>query len=80
MKHPEDPESGDMVRLDSRAGLRSILVFSSWNFLNQSSEFKSNEFALVLEDQHSTGGNGCKILTSDGRVGWVNVKVLERVK
>jgi hypothetical protein len=80
MKHPEDPERGDMVRLDSRTGLRETLVFDTWNSSNPSSEFKSIEFALVLEDQHSTGGNGCKILTQDGRVGWVNVKFLERVK
>jgi len=80
VKHPEDPERGDMVRVDGVWKANSILVFSSWNSSNPISEFKSNEFALVLEDQHFTGGNGCRVLISDGRVGWVNVKFLVRVK
>jgi hypothetical protein len=36
--------------------------------------------ALVLEDLHHQGGNGCRILTSDGRVGWVNVVYLRVVE
>jgi len=33
--------------------------------------FKEGQFGILLEDLIQHGGNGCKVLTSDGLVGWV---------
>ena len=82
MKHPNDPETGDLVRLDSRKDDFSLPMFPKWEsggYETRIGEFKYGELAVILEDL-PTNGNGCKILTQCGKVGWVNVHFLKRVK
>ena len=40
---------------------------------------REGELALVLEDCLDRGGNGSRIVTTDGRSGWVNVNYISRV-
>lgn len=42
--------------------------------------FRHENFGFVLESLVPEGGNGVRILTNDGRVGWVNVYYLYPVK
>jgi hypothetical protein len=83
MKHPNDPISGDLVRTEILYTKKySIPLFNKWGTKSNEevARLNSDEIALVLKDQHETGGNGCKIITQNGEIGWVNVKLMAVVK
>ncbi len=43
-------------------------------------KFKSDEFGTLIESNISRGGNGCKVITSSGAVGWMHHGDLEVLK
>lgn len=85
-QNPNDPVAGDLIQLDPAVfGPRSeIPVFSTWGKKGgidfEICRFRGDEHALVLEDLRHQNGNGCRILMRSGMVGWINVKVVRRVK
>jgi len=73
------PSTGNLIILDKN--LTKIPIFPYWGsknapFPRQISEFNTTDIAIIIQDLHHQGGNGCKILTSNGTIGWVNIHMI----
>lgn len=42
--------------------------------------FETGELAMVLEDSFERGGNGCRVITSRGIIGWLNRAIPQQVE
>ena len=42
--------------------------------------FETGELAMVLEDSFERGGNGCRVITSKGIIGWLNRAIPQQVE
>lgn len=74
---------GDLVEL-SRRDYEFVTLYEAWGgkgkpFPKRVGEIKSGEFAIVLESLSHQGGNGCKLLTESGKVGWANLNLLKTI-
>ena len=72
---------GDLVK--SRSTF-TLILFRGWGKVPGGMEtighFYPGEVGIWLEDLFHQGGNGCKVITSSGEVGWVyrsDVEVLQ---
>ncbi len=75
---------GDLVQLKNTGDFNfvyDVVLFRGWGQVPGGMEtvgkFKSDEFGTVLEDSLPRGGNGCKVITSSGIVGWMHRGDLE---
>jgi hypothetical protein len=73
------PSTGNLITLDKN--LTKIPIFGHWGsknkpFPRQISEFNTTDIAIIIQDLHHQGGNGCKILTSNGTIGWINIHMI----
>ena len=77
---------GDLIRLcvddDSEYSEFSYSLYEWWGRpigAPVCGEFGSNELGILLEDTIAGQGNGCKIITSSGIVGWIYRSSIEVV-
>lgn len=73
------PRVGNLIILDKI--FTTIPIFPYWgskdkNFPAQISNFNTTDIAIIIEDLLHQGGNGCKILTSNGIIGWINIHMI----
>jgi len=66
---------GDMVRITVSP---HIFLYPFWGskdlgFPGECGRFWEDEIGLILDSYIPQGGNGARVLTSRGSVGWVNV-------
>ena len=73
---------GDLVRVKSR--ITAAILFRGWGKVPGGMEhvgkFTSDEVGTLIESNLSRGGNGCKVITSSGIVGWLHHDDLEALK
>lgn len=79
----EDPAVGDLVTIIPQLG-EDMPMFAWWGsktlgYPTICDKMLRDELAIVIEDLHVRGGNGVRILTSTGKIGWVNVCFLTRL-
>jgi hypothetical protein len=70
---------GDLVKADPTHPYGKILVFSDWHSKRRPLAFDTKELAIVLDTQGEFGDNVCKIVTSSGVSGWVNLVLLKKL-
>lgn len=76
---------GDLVQLKNSTRERyAIILFRGWGKVPGGMEtvgkFTSDEVGTLIESNISRGGNGCKVITSSGIVGWMHHDDLEALK
>lgn len=67
---------GDLIRIARRSNYW-VSMYQWWGDKSRGiapiiGEFHDDECGILLEDNSHQGGNGCRILTSSGTIGWVH--------
>jgi hypothetical protein len=79
--NPLNPKVGELVQTVFQSSKTGLPVFGTWDSLRVSgdkiTEMKADDVGVVLESLEPQGGNGCKVMFSGGKVGWVNINYLE---
>lgn len=70
-------KSGDVIIALSR-----LEMWEEWGDPNKKSisALQKDDLAFVIEDLTGVGGNGVKVFTSDGKIGWINIYFVKRVE
>ena len=76
---------GDLVRLKHSGDFEyNAILFRGWGKvpggMDAVGQFKSDEVGTLIDSNLSQGGNGCKVITSSGIVGWMYRDDLEVLK
>lgn len=76
---------GDLVQLKHSTRERyAVVLFRGWGKVPGGMEtvgkFNSDEVGTLIESNLSQGGNGCKVITSSGIMGWMHAMDLEVLK
>ena len=78
---------GELVRLGGIPVIDKMfsnVIHARWGKIeenpNVSGFFETGELAMVLEDSFERGGNGCRVITSRGIIGWVNRAIPQQVE
>lgn len=82
--NPLNPQVGDLVQTVFQSSGYRLEVYEWWGskergFPEKNHFMASGDIGVVLESLENQGGNGCKIMLQDGRVGWANVNYLKRL-
>lgn len=76
---------GDLVRLKHSGDFEyNAILFRGWGKVPGGMEtvgkFNSDEVGTLIDSNLSRGGNGCKVITSSGIMGWMHAMDLEVLK
>lgn len=76
---------GDLVQLKHSTHEKyAVVLFRGWGKVPGGMEtvgkFNSDEVGTLIESNLSRGGNGCKVITSSGIMGWMHAMDLEVLK
>lgn len=78
---------GDLVQLKNTGDFNfvyDVVLFRGWGKVPGGMEtvgkFTSDEIGTLIESNLSRGGNGCKVITSSGIVGWMHHDDLEALQ
>lgn len=74
---------GELVRLGGIPDLDKVfgnVIHAEWVHGDIIGSFETGELAVVLEDSFERGGNGCRVITSRGIIGWLNRAIPQQVE
>lgn len=79
---------GELVRLGGIPEIDKMfsnVLHARWGKIEEnpngfSGFFETGELAMVLEDSFERGGNGCRVITSRGIIGWLNRAIPQQVE